>query len=160
MSGHSANIQETGIREAQFMDLPRFATSGGEVLRMLRPASPMWKNFPAGLGEIYFSRIEPGVVRAWKLHTEQTGMFAVPSGVARFVLYDARADSPTLGVLANLVLGLPDNYRLLRVPCGVWYGFKCLGDATAVICNCADRPHDPEETVRLPQDDPSIPFKW
>ena len=158
MDQHST--EQTGIKDAVYMELPTFPTNGGRVLRMLRPDSPMWPNFPAGLGEVYFSLVEPQIVRAWKLHTRQTGLFAVPMGLVKFVLYDARAASPTLGVIASLELGLPDNFRLLRIPNGVWYGFKCLSASAALICNCADMPHDPEEAQTLPPDDIKVPFKW
>lgn len=151
---------ETGIKDAVYMNLECFPAHGGQALRMLRPDSPMWPDFPKGLGEVYFSAIEPGFTRAWKLHLRQTGCFAVPYGIIRIVLYDARADSPSLGVLAVLDLGLPNNYRLLRVPAGVWHGFKCLGNTTALICNCPDMPHNPDDIKRLPWDDPSIPYKW
>ena len=30
----------------------------------------------------------------------------------------------------------------------------------ALICNCADIPHDPDEGRRLPANDPSIPYQW
>lgn len=160
MRMENAHFEQSGINGAEFVKLPVIGTNGGHVLRLLRPECPLWPDFPNGLGEIYFSEIEPGVVRAWKLHMRQTGNFAVPSGRLRMVLYDARADSPTLGALAALDLGLPDNYRLLRVPSGVWYGFKCLSETPALICNCPDIPHDPEDVKRLPQDDAEIPYKW
>lgn len=154
------NIEQTGVAGATFLKLPVIAANGGQVMRMLRPENPVWPNFPSGLGEIYFSEIESGIIRAWKLHTSQTGYFTVPFGQIKIVLYDARADSHTLGVMAELNLGKPNNYRLLKIPAGIWYGFKCVSASSALICNCADLPHDPEEMRRLPQDSSEIPYKW
>ena len=53
-----------------------------------------------------------------------------------------------------------EHYGLLRIPVNVWYGFTAMGDAPALICNCADIPHDPTEGQRLPVNDPSIPYQW
>ena len=30
----------------------------------------------------------------------------------------------------------------------------------AVLANCSDIPHDKEEIIRLPFDDPKFPYKW
>ena len=90
----------------------------------------------------------------------QTQYYTVPHGLLKLVLYDARPDSPTCGVLRELYLGRPDHYGLLRIPTGVWYGFTAATDEPALICNCADLPHDPEEGERLPADTKDIPYSW
>lgn len=84
----------------------------------------------------------------------------MPHGLLKLVLYDARPGSPTSGVLRELRLGRPDHYGLLRIPTGVWYGFTAATDEPALICNCADLPHDPEEGEHLPADTKDIPYSW
>ena len=69
-------------------------------------------------------------------------------------------DFPSEPVMSGIDLPQPVNYALLRIPTGVWYGFAAMGDAPALICNCADISHDPAEGQRLPVDDPSIPYAW
>lgn len=149
----------TGIEGAWLWPLKIIPASGGPVLRMLRnePGSP---GYPAQLGEIYFSEIMPGCVKAWKLHEKQKQQFAVPAGQILIVLCDARTASPTFGQLASLRLGRPDNYNLLVIPPGIWYGFKAMSQTPALICNCADMPHDPAEARRLPMDSERIPYSW
>ena len=93
---------------------------------MLRPDSPLLPDFSKGFGEIYFSEVLPGHVKAWKRHTCQTQHFAVPSGLLKIVLYDDRPDSATRGVLCELALGRPEHYGLLRIPVNVWYGFTAM----------------------------------
>lgn len=149
-------LSPTGIDGAQLLELKIIPTGGGPVLRMLRPDSPLF----SGFGELYFSEVEPGAVKAWKQHTRQTQHFAVPVGRLKVALYDNRDASPTRGRLREVILGRPDDYRLLRIPPLVWYGFTALGSTPALICNCADIPHDPGESLRLPPDDPSIPYLW
>lgn len=152
--------RDVGIAGALFQPLKVIPTPGGPVLHMLRPDSPLLPDFHVGFGEIYFSEVLPGAVKAWKRHCRQTQHFAVPCGLLKIVLYDDRPASITRGELRELTLGRPDHYGLLRVPLGVWYGFTALGKAPALICNCADIPHDPAEGERLPVDDPAIPYAW
>ena len=152
--------QDVGIAGALLHPLKVIPTEGGPVMHMLRPGSPLLPDFSKGFGEIYFSEVLPGHVKAWKRHTRQTQHFAVPSGLLKIVMYDDRPGSETRGVLCELALGRPEHYGLLRIPVNVWYGFTAMGDAPALICNCADIPHDPTEGQRLPLNDPSIPYQW
>lgn len=153
--------------------LRAIATPGGDVLHMLRASFPLQPGLEAGeaggeqlsLGELYFSEVLPGCVKAWKRHARQTQHFCVPSGRLGIVLYDARSDSPTKGAVQPLVLGRGDSacYGLLRIPCGVWYGFTALGDRPAQICNAPDLPHDPAEGEKMPFDadqGKAFPFDW
>ncbi|MDR3357762.1 MAG: dTDP-4-dehydrorhamnose 3,5-epimerase family protein [Desulfovibrio sp.] len=156
----TAQVENTDIYGALFLPLRIIPANGGAVLHFLRRDSPLLPDFAGGFGEIYFSEVEAGAVKAWKRHRLQTQLFAVPGGRAKIVLYDGRADSPTAGNRLERVLGRPDHYGLLRIPCGVWYGFAALGRHPALICNCADIPHDPAEGERLPPDDPAIPYDW
>ena len=160
MGALETGARNGGIDGALLQPLGVISTPGGPVLHMLRPGSALLPDFSKGFGEIYFSEVLPGHVKAWKCHNRQVQHFAVPTGLLRIVLYDGRAGSPTSGVVCELALGRPENYSLLRIPTGVWYGFAAMGQAPALICNCADIPHDPAEGQRLPVDDPSIPYCW
>ena len=128
----------------------------GAVLHHMRRDAPEFTIF----GECYFSEMVPGVVKAWKRHREQTQHLAVPIGRVRFVVYDDRESSPTLGEIQVVELGRPDDYNRLCIPRGLWYGFTCLSDRPALIANCADRPHDPDDAELRPEDDPGIPYRW
>jgi dTDP-4-dehydrorhamnose 3,5-epimerase len=127
----------------------------GKVMHMLRRDDPWFGEF----GEIYFSVVFPGAVKAWHRHTRMTLNYAVPSGRIKLVLYDDRADSPTRGELQEIVTG-EDFYALVTVPPGVWNGFNGLGAASAIVANCATIPYDPEEIVRLDPFSPKIPYSW
>ena len=160
MNTAETTAQDVGIAGALLHPLKIIPTEGGPVMHMLLPGSPLLPDFSKGFGEIYFSEVLPGHVKAWKRNTRQTQHFAVPSGLLKIVMYDDRPDSETRGVLCELALGRPEHYGLLRIPVNVWYGFTAMGDAPALICNCADIPHDPTEGQRLPANDPSIPYQW
>ena len=122
---------------------------------MLRRDGDVFEAF----GEIYFSCVFPGAIKAWHIHKRMTLNYAVPLGEIRFVLYDDRPDSPTRGEVQEMVLG-PDTYCLVTVPPMIWNGFKGLGSETSIVANCATIPHDPDEIVRRDPMDSSIPYDW
>lgn len=132
-----------------------FQDERGEVRHMLRSDAPFFRKF----GEVYFSYINPGYVKGWKMHKEMTQHFAVPVGNLKLVLFDGRDGSPTKGQVQEIELGL-DNYRLVRIPPKVMYSFSAAGDERAMIVNCADMPHRPDESVQIALNDRSIPYQW
>ena len=116
----------------------------GKVMHMLRSDSDAF----IGFGEIYFSCVYPGAVKAWHIHKRMTLNYAVPHGNIKLVLYDDREGSPTRGEVQEVFLG-PDNYCLVTIPPMVWNGFKGIGMNAAIVANCATIPHDPTEIDRL-----------
>ncbi|WP_120500052.1 dTDP-4-dehydrorhamnose 3,5-epimerase family protein [Roseovarius sp. EL26] len=127
----------------------------GKIMHMLKTTDPEFEVF----GEIYFSCVNPGAIKAWHIHKEMTLNYAVPFGNIKFVLYDDRKDSPTKGTLQEVFLG-PDNYALVTVPPLVWNGFKGLGTMPAVVANCASHYHTPGEIDRCDPFDNDIPYNW
>ncbi len=127
----------------------------GKIMHMLRTDDPVF----CGFGEIYFSTVYPGAIKAWHIHRKMTLNYAVPHGRIKFVLYDDRAESATRGVVQELYLGL-DNYCLVTVPPLIWNGFQGIGADTAIVANCATIPHDPDEINRKDSSDASIPYDW
>lgn len=127
----------------------------GKVMHMLKTSDPEFGTF----GEIYFSCVNPGAIKAWHIHKEMTLNYAVPSGNIKFVLYDEREGSPTHGVLQEIFLG-PDNYALVTVPPMVWNGFKGIGTQPAIVANCASHYHTAGEIDRCDPLDCHIPYDW
>lgn len=128
----------------------------GSVLHMFRCDAPTFTRF----GECYFSEVFPGVVKAWKRHRIQTQNVAVPVGRARLVIYDDRQTSESRGQLEVFELGRPDAYIRVQIPPLVWYGFACTSKTPALIANCVDVPHNPDESEHLCVDHPKIPYDW
>jgi len=122
---------------------------------MMRCDSAAYDKF----GEIYFSVINSGFVKAWKKHLKMTQNITVPIGSITLVVYDDRAESRTCGVVEEFAIG-EDNYSLIRIPPLVWYGFKGVSRVPALIANCADYPHDPDEVIRYKENDERIPYQW
>jgi dTDP-4-dehydrorhamnose 3,5-epimerase len=127
----------------------------GKIMHMLRCDDPHFEGF----GEIYFSVVYPGVIKGWHLHQAMTLNYSVVSGMIKLVLYDERVNSPTYGELQEIFLG-EANYLLVKIPPGVWNGFKGIGVQPAIVANCATLPHDPNEILRMDPFDPRIPYDW
>jgi dTDP-4-dehydrorhamnose 3,5-epimerase len=127
----------------------------GKIMHMLRRDDPEFREF----GEVYFSWINPGAIKAWHLHTEMTLNYTCPHGLIKLALFDGREGSPTHGQVAELFLG-PENYVLVAIPPGVWNGFKGVAAHPSLVCNCASIPHRPDEIQRLDPFSPAIPYDW
>jgi dTDP-4-dehydrorhamnose 3,5-epimerase len=143
------------IDGVQLTPLRKICDERGMILHMLRSDSPVYKQF----GEIYFSVVNPGVVKAWHIHSKMTLNYAVPQGMIKFVLFDDREGSSTKGELMELFVG-QDNYQLVTVPPGVWNGFKGISPQPALVANCSSIPHDPEEISRMDPFNNHIPYRW
>lgn len=127
----------------------------GKIMHMLRCDAEHFEKF----GEIYFSVVNPGVVKGWHLHKKMVLNYAVVSGMIKLALYDDRKGSKTRGQVQEIFLG-EDNYCLVRIPALVWNGFKGIGKRPAIVANCATIPHDPKEIVRIDPFKNDIPYDW
>lgn len=127
----------------------------GRIMHMLREDAPHYLRF----GEIYFSWVNPGVVKAWHRHREMTLNYAVPVGRVKVVLYDPRPASATAGAVMEVVLG-ENEYALLTIPPGLWSGFEGLAPTPSMVANCATLPHRADEIERRDVESPDIPYDW
>jgi dTDP-4-dehydrorhamnose 3,5-epimerase len=109
---------------------------------------------------VYMTTIRPGKIKGWVMHKLQADRLFVVMGVTRWVLYDARADSPTHGQINDLVIG-ERNRAALRIPSGVFHAVQNLGTGEAAFVNLPTRPYDyaDPDKYRLPLDTDQIPFR-
>ena len=127
----------------------------GIILHMLRVDDKNYKKF----GEIYFSTINPNKIKAWHFHKLMTLNYAAVHGSIKLVLYDDRDESKTKGTIQEIILS-NENHYLVSIPPKIWNGFCSSNNKHAILANCSDIPHDKEEIIRLPFDDPKFPYKW
>ena len=132
------------IEGVQIIPLRQIADDRGKVMHMLRADSPYFNSF----GEIYFSTVLPGVVKAWHFHKKMILNYAVPIGMIKLVLYDSREGSVTKGEVQEIFIG-QDNYSLVIIPAMIWNGFQGIGEDAAYVANCSTIPHEPDEVDRL-----------
>ena len=143
------------IHDVVITNLKVISDERGAVLHMLRCDDSIFNKF----GEIYFSIVNHGMVKAWKKHKKMTQHLAVPKGKIRLVIYDDRPESESYEKIEILDIG-NDNYCLVKIPPLVWYGFKGISSESAIIANCTDIPYKPEETIKLDLHTDRIPYNW
>ena len=145
----------SGIDGLRISPLRRIPDERGAIFHMLRADSEEFDTF----GEIYFSMVYPGAIKAWHIHDRMTLNYAVPVGMIKLVCYDDRESSATRGNVVEIHTGELD-YALVTVPPLVWNGFKGEGTGPALVANCATIPHDPDEIRRCDPFTPDIPYDW
>lgn len=137
--------------------LEEIADHRGSVMSVIRSDSKDFTKF----GECYCSEILPGIVKAWKMHIKQSQNFTVAIGKIKFVAYDSRENSTTIGKVFQIELSRPNHYYRIHVPPKIWYGFQCISDSSALIVNCPDNLHDPRDSQNLDCMNSVIPYnKW
>src|SRR5215468_1958032 len=98
------------IDGVELIPLRQIVDERGKVMHMLRADAPHFQGF----GEIYFSTVNPGVIKGWHIHREMTLNYACISGQVKLVLFDDRSSSPTKGEVQELFIG-DSNYVLVRI---------------------------------------------
>ena len=126
----------------------RITTPNGDVLHVLKKTDEDFIRF----GEIYFSWIEKGSVKAWKKHNSMTMNIVVPFGKVKFVFFDENSLTYRKEEIGE------DNYTRLTIPPGLWFGFKDMTNDKSLITNIADIEHDKNEVHRL--DINEIKYDW
>jgi dTDP-4-dehydrorhamnose 3,5-epimerase len=129
----------------------------GFLLEMLRSDWPEFDKF----GQTYITAVYPGVVKGWHYHKIQTDHFVCVQGMAKVVLYDGREGSLTRGEINEFFMG-PLNPILLKIPKGVYHGFKGISEEMTLIVNVPTEVYNYEhpDEYRLPPHSLEIPYDW
>ena len=143
------------IEGIKITPLKQIKDSRGKIMHMLRSDSPIFENF----GEIYFSTVNPKIIKAWHLHKEATLNYVCIRGKVELGLFDDRKQSKTKGEYQKIILS-PDDYFLVTIPPFIWNGFKGLFKEESIIANCLNQPHDENEMVRKDPEDNYFEYKW
>ena len=143
------------ISGVKITPLKQIKDNRGKIMHMLRKDSHVFKSF----GEIYFSTVNPKIVKAWHLHKEATLNYVCIRGKVELALFDDRAQSQTKGKFQKILLS-PDDYFLVTIPPFIWNGFKGLYQEESIIANCLDQPHDENEMVRRDPEDNYFQYEW
>ncbi len=109
----------------------------------------------------YVVTVRPGKVKGWACHRRQVDRYFFFSGTAKLVLFDARAASPTSGLVTQKVYS-PIKRTLVSVPPGVFHAVQCIGQDEVVMFNLPSEPYDYEtpDKVTLPLDSEEIPYRF
>ncbi len=129
----------------------------GRLMEILRADDEIFQKF----GQVYTTTAFPGIVKAWHYHKLQTDNFTCVSGRMKLALYDAREKSPTYKEVNDFVISL-ESPILVQIPPLVYHGFKCIGDAEAIVVNTVTKPynHQNPDEYRVDSYDNDIPYDW
>lgn len=146
----------TKIAELRLIKLKQIKDDRGAVYHYLKSTDETYKGF----GEAYYSKINPDVVKGWKMHNQMHQNFCVPFGVVKIVVFDNREDSKTKGEIDEIILDGDSSYCLLSMPPKLWYSFKCISEHPSLLANIIDQPHNAIESITLPLINNTIPYEW
>jgi dTDP-4-dehydrorhamnose 3,5-epimerase len=120
-----------------------------------------WPSSFAKVDQVFQVTLFPMAISAWHRHLQTTDRLFVSQGILKIVLYDARFDSPTMGMINQFQLGIC-RPALIAVPPGVWHGIQNIGSETACLLNLVDQAYCYEnpDHWRLPSDTDQIPFRF
>ncbi len=142
-------LLDSNLENIKVVHLSTFDVEGGSVLHAIKKDDIGYK----GLGEVYFSFINPSAIKAWKLHKRMTLNLVVPLGKVRFVF----CDSPNSGNYRVEDVG-EGNYVRLTVPPNIWFGFQGIAKYPSLVTNIADLKHDVNEVTR--KEIAEFCYKW
>lgn len=145
------------IKDVKIKQLKVIPDERGRLMEILRSDDEVYEKF----GQVYMTTAYPGVVKAWHYHKMQDDHFAVVKGMLKLALYDNREGSPTLGEVNEFFMG-ESNPILLKIPQGVYHGFKGIGTEEAIVINVVTKPYNRQEPdeYRLDPHDNDIPYDW
>ena len=138
-------------------DLKVMTDDRGLLMEMLRSDDPDFQGF----GQVYVTKVNAGVAKAWHYHKKQTDHFVCVGGLAKVALFDDREGSPTHGETNVFEIGW-GNQQMVVIPPGVYHGFMPANDEPAFIINIPTELYDYEhpDEYRRPYDDPEIGYDW
>ncbi len=146
------------VHGVNMRDLVLHTDDRGTVCEMY---DPRWGFHPAPLVFTYFYTVRPGWVKGWAMHKLHEDRYCMMQGEMKLVLYDAREDSPTFGLVQEIFLS-EHRRQLLSIPTGVWHADQNIGDRDALVVNFPTIQYDHEspDKYRLPVGTPLIPYDF
>ena len=132
-------------------EIESIADHRGSVIKVIAEDST---NF-AGFGELYFSTVKTGVIKAWRRHKQMTVNLMLVTGKVRLVVLESLDNEPEL----DLVLDARQRI-LVTIEPRKWYGFQGLSEAEAMLMNFANIKHDDLEVERLDHDAGGVSYTW
>jgi dTDP-4-dehydrorhamnose 3,5-epimerase len=129
----------------------------GRLMEILRKDDEIFDKF----GQVYVTTVKPGVVKAWHYHKKQDDHFVCLMGKVRVALFDARKKSPTYGEVNDYIMSMDDPF-VVKIPKGVYHGFKGIADIESMVLNVPTRVYDYKEPdeFRLDAFENDIKYDW
>jgi dTDP-4-dehydrorhamnose 3,5-epimerase len=106
----------------------------------------------------YVFTIRTHTVKGWGVHEVKSDRYCLIDGECMTILYDARPDSPTYGLVQEVPLS-PEGTRQVLIPPGVWHMNVNIAPQETVLVNFPTEPYSYEnpDRITLPWHTPHIP---
>lgn len=103
----------------------------------------------------------PELIKAFHWHRHQWDYWDIIAGQARVVLVDLREDSPTAGVVQQIMIG-EDTPAMVAIPPYVAHGYQVVSMRDVVLNYYVTTPYNPSDPDegRIAWNDPRIGFDW
>ena len=120
-----------------------------------------WGAHPDPMVFSYCFTIRPGKIKGWGVHREHDDRYAMLFGEMKVVLYDDRPNSPTCGLVSEVML-TEHRRQLFTIPAGVWHANQNIGAKDTVTVNfpTIQYDHSNPDKYRLPLDTDQIPYRF
>lgn len=142
-------MKQVSLNDIKVIELNKISTNkSGEVMHYIKRSDIGYIDF----GEVYFSWINYGMIKAWKKHLKMTLNLVVPYGSVRFVFYLPDEDKFRIEEIGY------KNYKRIVVPPGIWFGFKGIEKEKNLVSNFSDVQHNPNEVMQV--DKNKFIFDW
>ena len=113
--------------------------------------SELGKTLP--FSEIYFSEIQPKIVKAWKFHSRQEQNICVAFGEIRIICVKKMSDETVFEVFE---LDSDALHGVLTIPAGIHYALVNSSEKATTLLNATDLPHESAENLSLPLEFPGF----
>tara|TARA_B100001248_G_C27315484_1_gene424129 strand:+ start:530 stop:949 length:420 start_codon:yes stop_codon:yes gene_type:complete len=127
------------MNEVKLTDLFNTTNNLGSVYRIMRKSDENFSRF----GEVYITTIKPNLFKGWKKHKKNTTNLAVPHGNVKVITINGDQDKSSE---RSFILS-PNQYRLLTIPPGYWFGMKNIASYESIIVNFSDFEHNLDEVI-------------
>ena len=130
----------------------------GNVFEMF---DPRWNWHRDSIEFVYCFTIRPGIIKGWGMHKKHEDRYCLMYGEMLVVLYDDRPESPTRGLVSEIVLSEFDR-TLMNIPAGIWHADRNIGSKDAIVVNfpTIQYDHSAPDKYRLPLDTDKIPYRF
>lgn len=115
--------------------------------------------FPPQTTQVSAAVGNPGTIKAFHYHLDQTDCWQPVAALLQVVLVDLRVESPTYGVRNTLYAGALRPWQIL-IPPGVGHGYKILGQDSAILVYLTNRLYAPADEGRIPYDSCRVNYDW
>lgn len=119
-----------------------------------------WSFGDAPVRHVSQSMIRAGRVKGWVFHKSTVDRLTVVHGSFKFVLWDARPQSPTYGMVNEIFLS-DRNRGLLLIPTWVVHAVQNIGQTDAIFVNLPTLPYNHADPDKYRIDDPTVvPYRF